>query len=327
MTFDLAGGGAAIPGCWSAQGSAASARICARLSTRQGDRHRVSLLERLNGAAIWPARDQGHRGTCNAFAVTAAEELAQALATGQPIQPLSEEALYTEMCAVPMAGLTVPPTPDQIARFAEQGATFLEQAQRTLTANGLAFAGSGRYDLDPLLPVNHRKRVADLPQAGRQVPAPRGYVHDIAESPDLSQPVNWAKDVLPADMTLGQLFHQALSDNRPVVIALPLFEVPGRDLVSSAHARRFGRIGYPPSRITRGLRPVGGHSLCLVGYEPRPGGAELSGWFVFRNSFGPHAFAAEIDRDPAQPRAPAAGYGLIAAADVERWCWEYLFRA
>lgn len=315
--------GAAIPGAWTANAAALGARICYRLNPGAQDLPRISLLESL-GPRVWPVRDQGHRGTCNAFAVTAAEELAEALATGLPLRPLSEEALYTEMAAIPMASLTVPPSPAQIERFEREGATFLEQALRVIAPRGLALAGDRDYDSDPLLPVNHRKPPATGP---RQPPAPGGFVHDVALSPDLSQPVVWARGVLGAGRTLGQMFHRALSGGRPVVVALPLFEVPGSDLVSSAAARRFGRASYPPTRLTRSLRATGGHSLCLVGYEPRPGGSELSGWFVFRNSFGTHAFGAEVDRDTTLPRAPAPGYGLIPAAHVERWCWEYLLRA
>lgn len=83
---------------------------------------------------------------------------------------------------------------------------------------------------------------------------------------------------------------------------------------------------YPADTGLRAdLRATGGHAVCLVGYEALT--EKSGGGFVFRDSFGDFDFARKSGDDPAAPRAPAAGYGVVSASALDRWCRETMLRA
>lgn len=310
--------GAAIPPGWTARAALDSSREAANLRPERGIFPQIDLLEPPFPLADWPARDQAHRSACNAFAVVAAEELARYHA-GQGLAPLSEEALHHAIAAVPTDELKFPPAPPPIPPLQETGESWLEQALIAMGRGGLRPAGGQSFATDPLLPVAAVRPPAPDRPALAAAPA---HVHNIKAKRDA---LDW-DDTLPEDQSVAGLFFGALARRRPVVAAFPLFEVPGRDVFTSAPARRFGRAAYPPPALAATLKPVAGHAVCLVGYEPRTPNL-LDGWFVFRNSYGTRNFGAEVAQDARLPRAPAPGFGLIAATEVDRWCWEYLFRA
>lgn len=310
--------GAAIPPGWTARAALSSSREGANLRPERGIFPRIDLLEPPFPLDAWAARDQGHRSACTAFAVVAAEELAR-YHRGEGLVRLSEEALHHAIAQVPATQLKVPVAAPPVPPLQDTGESYLEQGMIALGKGGLVVADGRDFATDPLLPA---AAVRPPPSARPPVAPAAAYVHNIKLA---RAALDWVAP-LPEGETVAGLFHAALAARRPVVAALPLFQVPGRDVFTSAPARRFGRAAYPPPALAETLSPVAGHAVCMVGYEPRSPG-RLDGWFVFRNSYGTRAFGADAAQDARLPRAPAPGFGLIAAAEVERWCWEYLFRA
>jgi len=95
-----------------------------------------------------------------------------------------------------------------------------------------------------------------------------------------------------------------MSKQRPVTISIPVYDSWYR----SAETRRSGRItmriGAEPS--------VGGHAVCLVGYQDSassPGG----GYFIVRNSWG----TTWATQSPY-----GAGYGTIPYQYITNEAWE-----
>jgi C1A family cysteine protease len=95
-----------------------------------------------------------------------------------------------------------------------------------------------------------------------------------------------------------------LADRRPVGITIPVYN----SWLQSPETRRSGRITLP----LLGELPVGGHAVCLVGYQDTPlvvGG----GYFLVRNSWGTSwAYQSPYGQ----------GYGAIAYRYVTLMSWE-----
>lgn len=323
MTTRRHTGGAAIPGGRPVvEAKAASPDICVPSEVCKQVVAPVNLAEALITSGAWPVRDQGHRSTCNAFAVVAAEELADFRATG--ILPrYSEECLYRAIRKVDTGDALNNTEYVDPAALAATGATFLAQAHVALRRGGLVPETGPPYDTNPLLPANY---IAPAPQTpARPVNAACDRSHAIAASPAIQPAIDW-RPRFPEGKPLSQIFLEALHDGKPIVAALPILQVPGTDLFKSAEAVQWGRTAYPPESALRpDHRAVAGHSVCIVGYAPQSDD-RIDGWFMFRNSYGTRVFAREADRDSRTPRALAPGYGLIPATQVERFCWEFLIR-
>lgn len=316
MTWAGYGGGAAIPSGWRAPAAFLFSLARTPAPADRAPLGRVDLLEPPFPLDEWPARDQGHRGACIAFAAVAAEELAR-YHEGHGLVPLSEERLHAAISGAPPTRLSIQrlTRPDPL-EIGSRG-FYLEQAMSAITSGNLHEADDGSFANDPLMPAHATRPNAP---AGAKVTEGR-YVHNIKED---NSPLAWLPP-LPPGQTVVSVLHAALARKRPVAVTLPLFEVPGLDIFTGAEARYFGRVRYPDVQVTRSLRVVAGHAICLVGYEP--GGPDgHRGWFVFRNSYGTHGFAHEVDRETRMPRSPAPGFGLISADDIEDWCLEYLHR-
>jgi hypothetical protein len=274
----------------------------------------VDLLEGLDLPQHWPVRDQGHRGTCVAFAVAAAEELAEFRA-GRGLPTYFEEDLYCATRKVPLAEIGIP---DSV--IAEgSGATFLAQAAIAIRRGGLRQQGTP-YRNDPALPVD---AMIDCQPA---TPGAAGPDQDHAVKTAASNQVVPVVH-LPKARPLIETFHAALRAGNPVVVALPLVQSKSHALFESNMAKDWGLVMYPTDDddVSSPVADVG-HAVCVVGYRPSDE-AGHEGWFVFRNSLGDQRFARRAASDTSLTRAPAPGFGLIAAAAVERWSWEYMHRA
>jgi C1A family cysteine protease len=92
------------------------------------------------------------------------------------------------------------------------------------------------------------------------------------------------------------------TNGRPKVIP---FAVPVFSSWMNVESRRTGRIPMP----FRGERSIGGHALCLVGYED-DANAPQGGWFIFRNSWG---------TSWAEDSPCAAGYGMLPYAYMQQY--------
>lgn len=95
---------------------------------------------------------------------------------------------------------------------------------------------------------------------------------------------------------------QALASGRCVPFSVPVYNT----LMKNPQAMKTGTIPNP----VPGELPVGGHAMCLVGYEDVPGNPGLGGGrFIVRNSWGANfGFAS----------AYGPGYGTISYAYIAR---------
>jgi C1A family cysteine protease len=95
-----------------------------------------------------------------------------------------------------------------------------------------------------------------------------------------------------------------LSVRRPTGISIPVFN----SWYSSPETKRSGRITMPLT----GDAQVGGHAICLVGYQDSPS-APGGGYFILRNSWG----AAWAYQSPY-----GQGYGTIPYQYIANYNWE-----
>ncbi|MDG1531169.1 MAG: hypothetical protein P8Q99_07425 [Paracoccaceae bacterium] len=283
----------------------------------------------------WLVRDQSNRGTCNAFAVVAAEELSRSLNSGT-IGPLSEEYLYAEMRSQPLPPVVTEEADKTLIE--ESGATFLLQAVQPMKSEKLFKAGDTKYDEDRFLASNFDVGLA--PSSAEKVTKHSEYVHNIWKKPNVGLSDNWFNDILQGE-TVVSTFLEQIQNNVPVVASFALFDGVGSGVFTSPEARLYGRARYPLPSIVKDLNAVLGHTVCLVGFIPTESpesGFDIenpdtqnpedeNGWFVFRNSYGAFSFGRDALQRKSRPYIPAPGYGIIKASDVERYCWEYLYRA
>jgi hypothetical protein len=194
-----------------------------------------------------PARDQGLRGSCVAFAATAAHEFAR----GGAGPALSEQWLYwccKKHDGVPGPGTTAPTALDQLRE-----------------------AGQATAALWPYHPLQKRGNEG-------QGPPPRGARKDAATR-KLA-----AAAVLPGD-DLAQL-KAALAGLEVRGVPLPgrvvLFGLPLYGSFFAGSVAKTGRVICPlPGELAH---PRGGHAMVLTGFRdgPEPGGGVLKA----RNSWG-----------------------------------------
>jgi len=291
-------------------------------------------VEALSSGTAWPVRQQGRRGTCIAFAVAAAEELirSQENAGGQ-IDPLSEEFLYYWMRDAwndrrwP-AGWTYNFSAAEAEKIDASGTTFLAQAYLILTTKGICSRTLLGYN-NTASSLNHVESQASstafVTDAVTRKLNPSSLVWNIVKAPqsDISQTDNWVHPV--GETRVSDLFKVKLNAGSPIAAAFALYGGNGRNAWSGALAEDYGRVEYPHQIQTDDYQPVAGHAVCIVGYkahETRPDRV----WFIFRNSLG-EEFGRDVDESNAEPRPWANGYGMILSNDVDRYCWEYMFRA
>lgn len=282
-------------------------------------------------ARRWPVRNQGHRSTCTAFAVVAAEELWHWRQTGSLV-PLSEELLYRDLRAeaypVTDPGLGLSQIAALSAAAAESGTTFLAQALRVLAAGRLRPAAEGPYEAASGLKKNH---VTTRPVVPGLAPVTSAGVwqHNIAKNSNVLDGVAWFTPRADKPWALSSLLHDRLLAGVPVMVALALPAGVGIDAFIGGDGRYAGVVRFPPLPVLRdrGAQPTAGHCVCLVGFRPGPGGTLADGHFLARNSLGTvrqSAFAGG-SHEARLPDAP--GYVWIRVADLEVLCWEFLFRA
>lgn len=316
----LGGFGGGIPGGWTTE---KILRSNARIENEVGFRDLPAYYD-INLASDlmdrWPIREQGmNRGTCNAFAAVAAEELAiYRDDPGQGLQPLSEEFLYTLMRRDHPPSFPV--ADDVTTQSATTGATFLDQAKQVIEEVGLCDRSLMPYNDDRLLPPNHTEDPAPGAMANA-APRKRKMVCNTWKSADASDgPDRWRTN--PGNQSISEIFLERLEDGTPVVASFPIFDLSRRGAWTNRTAEDRGRVSYR-GQIDR--EPVAGHTICIVGCTTKPD-LDQGGMFLFRNSHGKR-FASQ---NKGSTRIPAGslgvGYGMISARDVDRFCWDYLYR-
>jgi hypothetical protein len=294
----------------------------------KGLRSRKDLSEALRDKHEWPVRHQHARGTCNAFAMVAAEELRRFIESGKnSYTQLSEEYLYDKAWRKNFTRVPEPPTGLAKEIFARQGGTYLGQVMDALIKDGLADAEDAPYDPDAAVKPPERSKVfsgLDVPKALGRIVEEDKLFHDIAQK-KVDSIRQWKRDTGRA--SLADFFVRQLEDDKPVAAAFAILN-DAEYVWTGNYARASGHVRYPTDEISDGKRPVGGHSVCLVGYERIPDGGDSNQWmFLFRNSYGTRIFAQKPDQFPGRLNTTLPGYGIISAYDVNRYCWEYLTRA
>lgn len=202
-----------------------------------------------------PIRNQGPRGTCVSFALTALNEYI--LRRRGFIRDLSEQHFYFEI--------------KQIDGSPGGCGTWQVRAVQALANRGECLESIWPYN--PSLPCNNH---GPLPVTAR----PNG----------LSYRLNTL--AVSARSVLSYKSHMALQ--RPVTISIPVYN----SWYQSQETRRSGRI-----TMRVGNEPiVGGHAVCLVGYQDTPT-SPGGGFFIVRNSWSTSGFGYQCPY--------GAGYGTI----------------
>lgn len=294
----------------------------------------VDLAGDLIGSGLWVPRDQGSRGTCTAFAVVAAEELwhfRNGDGTGGTagFQALSEEYLYSAIWRFSYEEAGVRRTAVDIRDLEADGATYLAQAKLALERFGVCSGELVPYGDDKATNFRHTQfdDAIEDEAAGRRV-APGTLVHnivDIEQGPATGLDRIWKH--ARGNRRTSDVLREALAEGSPVVAAFATLDRIGRGTWFGPEAQLYGKVIYPSDRYLRGMQPDGGHTVCLIGFLPAgTEGAPKSGAFVLRNSFGELDFCWDAGRWGCGPQPACRGYGLISVDDVDRYCWEYLFR-
>lgn len=275
-----------------------SRRFAEAASYRVGD----SLVTGAN-VAHWKlhraVKDQGRRGTCVAFAVTACAE------HHFETFPLSEQFLYHSMKTLP--GALCPN---------EDGSRICEGA-RALAARGICRNDHWPYDPSPIGGnISHQDRpVRPSPDRNAESDAQVRVHSSSAPYVPTQPPIGVAQ----------QLYDMLVKG--PVAISLPVFRfVDGNQKLNNwvwGQAESFGVVLDPPIRPpTSKLVMVqsGGHAVCVVGYQRDPM-ANGGGVFIIRNSWGTDWGKHLPDRVDGH-HAPAPGYGQVSALYIEEYLWE-----
>jgi hypothetical protein len=286
----------------------------------------VNLQERLTNAHPWPVRNQFERGTCNAFAVVAAEELFRFIEGGETeLEKFSEEHLYSKSRLKPFDRVPDPPQGDALTAIQALGGTFLGQVMDALIDDGLADAADAEYDSNA--PVNFQVSVFKMrveERAKQRRVEEKQLFHDITEA-KVGVDREWVHGTRRANLV--EFFANQLSKGFPVVASFAILN-DAEYVWKDDYAQASGHIRYPTDEVAKGKRPVAGHSVCLVGYRPNLGADRSNpGTFLFRNSYGTEKFAKDPSKYPKHLNAGLPGYGIISAHDVSRYCWEILTRA
>lgn len=286
---------------------------------------RINLLDDVMSHVDWPLGDQAGRGTCNAFAVVAAEELYRMRQSkAQTMQLFSQEHFYSAIrqCTFEKIGMQV--TDDVKRAQHTQGLTFLAQAKQALIDFGLC--------QDTLMPTLETDDpaffVQEIPDAVAKDAASRwldadALEHNIIDVRTGAAPPQNLTWVTALRSNIVTLFKDKLAHGIPVVAS---FAILDKGSWFSNTAEQWGKVRYCLKEDLQVTGRPDGHTVCIVGYEPpADGDTQSGGWFHFRNSYG-DGFARYFDDNPFEPGALGKGYGYISAKDVNVYCWEYLFR-
>lgn len=258
-------------------------------------------VEFLCPTSPWPVRDQGSRGSCVAFAMTAAMEQPMC---PQGIQDLSEQFLYWAIKSNPSEP------------FPGQEGTWIEFAQQMVQQHGIC--------LETLWPYNPKVIPGNVDQGDPHIPLPSTHASQDALTRIPAGPRYHR--FMRRDSGRAQVIRDWLLEReRPVAVSLPVYRDPGapgpRSNWTEPEARTHGHVQGP----VEGDIASGGHAVCIVGYRPDPEKFN-GGVFVFRNSWGtawghmlPDVRSPD-ERSPAPDRAP--GYGVISAYYIDRYCSE-----
>jgi hypothetical protein len=241
----------------------------------------------------WPVRDQGMRGTCVAFGVTALRELLMCEQTAQ-IEDLSEQFLYWDV-----------KTNSNDPLKTEDG-TWVEFAFESLSNPGICRESTWPYN-----PVSNP---ANISHGGPGAPPPTA----ASEASTFAAAAATHQHVSTASGNAATMLELLLRTGRPLAICLPVFSdplVPQSDNWTTNAGWLWGAVLDPPPTSV----VSGGHCVCLTGFAPDPT-EPLGGYFVIRNSWSTD-WGSQLPQ--AGYHGPEPGYGQVSATYIDRFLWEF----
>ncbi len=288
---------------------------------------RADLVAPAKKLVEWSVRDQGRRATCTAFAVAAMEELWRA--TDADLPDLSEEFLYDAARSKSFDDVNIHLPEGKRDALTQSGAIFLKQAMVAMQSNGICLEDEAPYNKRALANARIKPDGKAIARAlGRQPDT--GYVHNVVDDKNghvVGEKRDWTTPLKDGER-VSDILLSAIQNQRAVAAGFAVLNGVGRGAWFGSVPFLTGAVTYPDDSIARGLHPTGGHAVCIVGFvaDQSDNPSNNSGWFAFRNSLGRHRFARDAKPNAKPPASSLPGYGLISSADVDRYCWEYLFR-
>lgn len=242
-------------------------------------------------SAGWTVRDQGERGTCVAHAIAAAKE-----------------ALAFDAATATPAAL------DESEQFLFWGAKQFDPSHADGTLHGYALQSLRQHGVC---------EESGWPYVPR--PLAGGTVHQgPPPAPALSAAASrlHAGGGVAAPANAIELYRRLRKG--AVTIGVPVFADPANPLKDNWNVgglMEYGRVMDPPPLSV----VIGGHAVCVLGFEPDEQELSGHGWFILRNSWGTSDWGSRLP--VAGYRAPEPGYGQISWAYVDSYLWEMCWLA
>ena len=275
--------------------------VKATSAENQAGRDPVPLM---SSETLWPVRNQGQRGTCVAFALSAMLEAAGSAASRST--QLSPQLLFW---ATKHHGGDPSPNTD---------GTFLSYGVEALAKVGICKEDVWAYD-GQVIPGNVSHCGLDsccktdaLPTECLGRPTP-----EMLALAGLSR-IGLRNAPTRFEGGNASRVRQLLSDSgQPVAVSLPVFADPVRPRGhnwNSPVGDLFGKVLDPPI----GSIAIAGHAVAIVGFSPDKD-EPMGGHFIFRNSWGALWGSALPSEGYA---ATQPGYGQLSATYMDRYIWE-----
>jgi hypothetical protein len=249
----------------------------------------------------WTARNQLARNSCIAFVTVACFELARALAQKKrPASParLSAGFLYAAIRQNPPA--TLP------EGWASGGVGFID-AYHAFSAFGLCPIALCPDDVPPLWPLPPDALSAASKDIPRKLYPP--VSHQPGDAPTGLDDIEIARK-------LNIIILDELARNRPVGISFPKYATGQYSTNWEDAGQSDGTLHFPGDADIDGH--LGGHAVCVTGFEPSADAAAEGGYFIFRDSAGvsfPRHRLLGITGD---------GYGRVSLRDMRLHFWDVL---
>jgi C1A family cysteine protease len=234
-----------------------------------------------------PVRDQGHRGTCVAFATMALMETELKARNGQDTD-LSEQYAYWASKAIEK----VNPNAD-----GSDPSGMLE----AMADHGTALESEWRYETEPWFAdrTHHKDCVEAYKSNPDDIPTECVTNGDPSESAARSQKVTIGKHGQVE--TSPEAIVGYLENNVPVELAVDVYKHAWHFDQPDSDAFKSGVVDMP----ARGDRPIGGHAILIVGYSVQ------GKYYVFKNSWGTDEWGSRSQIRP--------GYGIIPIDYVRKY--------
>lgn len=276
----------------------------------------------------WPVRDQANWPACVAFALAACFEAMRARNLPQPVTPVRESPRFLYR---------------KSRRAAIDAGKVADPAYRT---GGLKFedvdsvAASAGSCLEPLC-QDGSFEIADRSNTLAGWSAAVNPISAKADANASDRRTRLQRLDFPVAVKrpagLARMVFEWIKQGDAVALALAGFADPAKPRASIWYSETFWQYGVLPLPAPHTVVGSSGHAICITGYLPaladpaavppvpnfyKPG--LFPGFFVFRNSWGTefpknNAGLRAAIGDPSFP----AGHGLIPAAAVEYFGWEY----